>query len=332
MTQSRYHALSRRHLLQGGAVAALGAASFGRRSLAQSAPRSSFPTSWTFGDVTITKVIDVIGPYDAAQAYPGAPIEAFEANADWLSPHFYNPATKAIIFSYHSYVVRTPKRILIVDTCIGNDKSRKRLAKFDMRKGPYLENLRAAGVRPEDVDFVTCSHFHSDHVGWNTRLERGRWVPTFPKAKYMFNKAEVDNVQSRVRTGTGDVASYEDSILPILDSGQAEIIRGDAPIDASVTIVPSPGHTPGHQSVTINSRGKRAVLAGDILHSPMEVLYPEWICVFDQDKTHGIEGRKTFIEAHVDKDITVFAAHFDGPTAGKIVSTRRGGRMFKALE
>lgn len=332
MTQNTTSPLSRRNALHLGALATLTAGLGVSRSVfAQGGSRTAFPTTWRFGDVTITKVVDLIGLYDAAQAYPGAPLEAFDANADWMVPHFYDPAAKAIIFSYHSYVVRTPQRTLIVDTCVGNDKSRKRLAKFDMRQGPYLDNLRAAGVRLEDVDFVTCSHFHSDHVGWNTRLENGRWVPTFPKAKYLFSRAEVDNVQSRIKAGTGDVTSYDDSILPILESGQAEIIDGDAPIDAGVTIVPSPGHTPGHQSVNIASRGRRAVLAGDILHSPMEVLYPEWICVFDQDKQHGIEGRKKFIDAHIDQDITVFAAHFDGPTGGRIVSTKTGGRMFKTI-
>lgn len=327
MTYNMESTLSRRRLLQASAGAGLGMAAH----RAAQAQNKEYPTSWSFGDVTVTKVIDMVGPYDAAQAYPGAPIQAFDDNADWLSPHFYDPATKAIIFTYQSYVVRTPRRTLVVDTGIGNDKARPRALKFDMRKGPYLDNLRAIGVRPEDVDFVTCSHFHSDHTGWNTRLDKGRWVPTFPKAKYMFSRAEVENIQSRVRAGLGDTASYNDSILPVLESGQAEIIDGDAKIDDGVVIVPSPGHTPGHQSVNINSKGRRAVLSGDILHSPMEVLYPEWICFFDQDKQHGIAGRKRLIEATIDQDITVFAAHFSGPTVGHIVSTKAGGRMFKTL-
>lgn len=321
--------LSRRHLLQAGGAAALFGLGTGTRAAAQTAAKPPFPTTWTFGDVTVTKVVDMLDPFDAARAYPGAPLEAFDQNAAWLVPHFYDPGIKAILFSFHSYVVRTPRRTLVVDTCVGNDKDRKNLKSFNMRKGPYLENLRAAGVRPEDVDFVTCTHFHSDHTGWNTRLQDGRWVPTFPKAKYLFSRAEVDNVQSRVKAGGGDVISYNDSILPVLDSGQAVMVDGDAPVDDGVMIVASPGHTPGHQSVVINSKGRRAVLAGDILHNPIEVLYPEWICLFDQDKNDGIAGRKKFLDAHTDVDITVFAAHFGGPTAGHIVTDKTGKRMFK---
>ncbi|MCB2106991.1 MAG: MBL fold metallo-hydrolase [Rhodobacteraceae bacterium] len=328
MAKKTQSILSRRNALRLGTMTAALSLSAGRRVFAQG---ENFPTSWTFGDVTVTKVLDDIGPYDAAAAYPGAPLAAFEKNEDWLVPHFYDPASKAIIFSYHSYVVRTQGKTLIVDTCIGNDKSRTRLAKWDMRKGPYLENLRAAGVNPEDVDYVTCTHFHSDHTGWNTRLFDGKWVPTFPNAKYLFSRAELENVQARIKAGGGDATSYNDSILPILDAGRAEIIDGVRPVFDGVVINPSPGHTPGHHSVNIDSGGQHAVLAGDILHSPMEVLYPEWTCLFDQDKGHGVEGRMTFLKQYTDSDVTIFAAHFSGPTAGKIVSTADGGRMFKTL-
>ncbi len=324
--------LSRRRLLHvGGTLAASFAMGPVKRSAAQSPAASAFPTTWTFGDVTVTKVVDLLDPFDAARAYPGAPLDAFDENASWLVPHFYDPAQKAILFSFHSYIVRTPRRTMVFETGIGNDKVRKTLTAFNMRRGPYLDNLRAAGVRPEDVDVVASSHFHSDHIGWNTRRQEERWVPTFPKAKYLFSRAEVANVQNRIADGTGDLVSYNDSIRPILDSGQAEVIDRDTPVDDGVTIVASTGHTPGHQSVNINSKGRRAVLAGDILHNPIEVLHPEWICVFDQDKTDGIKGRQVFLDAHTDVDITVFAAHFGGPTAGHIVSDKNGRRTFKTL-
>ena len=297
---------------------------------ARTAAGSDFPTTWRFGDITVTKVVDLLDPYDAAKAYPGAPLDAFDQNADWLVPHFYDPVQKAILFSFHSYVVRTRRHTMVVDTCVGNDKTRgPMVASFNMRKGPYLDNLRAAGVRPEEVDFVMCTHFHSDHTGWNARLDNGKWVPTFPKAKYLFNRTELEGVQARVRAG-GDATSYNDSILPVLDAGQAVIVDGDHPVDDGVKIVASPGHTSGHYSIALESRGRRAILAGDILHNPIEVLHPEWTCVFDQDKDAGIAGRKKFLDAHTDVDITVFAAHFGGPTAGHIVSVK-GGRRFRTL-
>jgi glyoxylase-like metal-dependent hydrolase (beta-lactamase superfamily II) len=158
---------------------------------------AQLPTNktWTFGEITVTKVVDLEEPFDAARAFPGAPLEEFDRNADWLVPDFYDPARKAILFSFHSYLVRTPHKTIIVDTCFGNEKIRGK-----ERYGAWLENLAATGVTPDDVDAVVCTHFHADHVGMNTRRMNDRWVPTFPKARYIFNRAEVE--KTRLRKGS----------------------------------------------------------------------------------------------------------------------------------
>ena len=308
-----------------GVVAGAAAAVFTRRAQA-----AEFPSVWTFGDVTVTRVIDMQGPFPAARAFPGAPLEELDANASWLAPYFYDPAAKNILFNYQSYVVKTPRHTVVMECGYGNDKVRGSAA-ANMRKGPYLQNLAAAGVQTDKVDFVLCSHFHTDHVGWNTKMADGRWVPTFAKARYLFNNNELDGL---MRGGLGPDPStkvaYEDSIKPVIDAGNADIIDGGFDIGDGVQVVPMPGHTPGHQTLTINSRGRRAILVGDALHNPIEVLHPEWEVLFDADKEAGKAARKRLVEAHTDVDITVFAAHFGGPTAGKIVS-EKGKRRFKTI-
>jgi len=317
--------LSRRAALRG-LTGAASLAACGRLARAQ-----AFPTTWSFGDVTVTRVIDTQGPFSAARAFPGAPLEEMDKAAAWLVPHFYDPVGKNLLFNYQSYVVKTPRRTVVMEFGYGNDKQRGNPL-MNMRKGPYLENLAAAGVKLDQVDFVLASHFHTDHVGWASRLVDGKWVPTFPKARYLFNKAELDGMTGGgLGPDPGTKVAYEDSIKPVLDAGRADIIEGGFDIGDGVQVLFSPGHTQGHQSMSIESRGKRAILCGDILHNPIEVRFPEWEVLFDRDKEAGKAVRRKFCDQYTDTDVTIFAAHFGGPTAGKIVSGKDGLRRFTTV-
>lgn len=297
-----------------------------------SAPSSSvWPIDWRVGDVRITKILDVVERFDAARAFPGVDLRVFDQEADWIKPWFYDPVAKAIIFSFHSYLLRTAGLTMIVDTSFGEDMP----LRPEAHHGAWLANLAAAGVAPTDVDVVTCTHFHGDHVGWNTRYVEGAWRPTFPRARYLFSRPEVDSVISPTGSFSAPElayrrAVYEQSIRPVLEAGVAEQIDGIREVAPGIRIVPAHGHTPGHQCVEIASRGQRAVLAGDILHNPIEVLHPEWSPMFDDDKAAAMAQRRRFVEAHCDADITIFAAHFSGPTAGRIV-TVGGRRIFRTL-
>ena len=177
----------------------------------------------------------------------------------------------------HSYVVRTPHHNIVVDTCVGNDKHRPGLAEFNRMQTPWLDNLRATGISPEQVDFVMCTHLHSDHVGWNTRLHDGRWVPTFPNARYVFARREYE---CRERANAADdpnaATAFQDSILPVVVSGQALLVESDFALDDHVYLEPAEGHTPGNVVIHLRSRGSAGVLSGDVLHHPIQVMYPEW--------------------------------------------------------
>ena len=296
------------------------------RSVARANASGPWRQDWRIGDVRITKVVDTVEPFPAARAYPGAPLEAFAANADWLPPHFYDPDRQALIFSFHSYVVRLPGLTMLVDTCWGEDTP-QRPGPHD---GRWLENLAAAGLRAEDVDVVTCTHFHADHVGWNTRLRDGAWTPTFPRARHLFNAAEIDHLEAAVKAGTTPPRVYEQSILPVLQAGHVVRLDGGYDVAPGLRIVPSPGHSPGHQHVEVESRGQRAVLSGDLVHNAIEIRHPEWTKVFDGDKDAARATRTRFVDSLTDVDVTLMTAHFAGPTAGRVVSGQ-GGRRFKTL-
>jgi glyoxylase-like metal-dependent hydrolase (beta-lactamase superfamily II) len=316
--------LSRRQILALG-TAAMATAIYPHRARANSS------TTWTFGHVTVFKIVDAVGPAPIAELFPDAPLAAFADNADWLVPDFYDPATRALPFSYNVFLVRTPRLIIIVDSGYGNDKRRSSSSIGNMRHGRFLEDLRAAGVKPEQVNFVMNTHFHTDHIGWNTRLVNGKWMPTYPNARYLFQRAELASVAAG-KNGVQNVdPAILDSVQPIMDANRADVIDGDHEIGDGVRLMFTPGHTPGHHCLEINSRGKRALFTGDIFHSPIQMRYPDWTDRYDEDKPAAAAQRAKIIDTASDGDVTIFAAHFGGPTAGKIVSGKGGKRMFRTL-
>ena len=286
-----------------------------------------------FGSVTIDKVMDLIEPFSAKVAYPNENLEMANQHRGWLEPYFYNYTTKKINLSFHSYLIRTPYHNILVDTCVGNHKTfGGMIAHWGNRDGAFLNNLNNHGIRPEEIDYVMCTHLHADHVGWNTQLKDGRWVPTFENAKYIFSKNDLD--ASRERAKDPDTAyiapSFRESVLPVIESQQAEIINTEFELDDVLSVRPTHGHTPGHYCIDINSGGRKGILTGDILHSPLGIIFPEWTTVFCDNKEQANKTRKLLVDELTDKDVTILAAHFSGPTAGRIISQKySGSRIFE---
>jgi glyoxylase-like metal-dependent hydrolase (beta-lactamase superfamily II) len=274
------------------------------------------------GAITVDKVIEFEFWFDPSEAFPDYDVDVARTHRDWLAPDFFDFGQMKIRSSVHSYILRTGKYCILVDTCVGNDRDRIQ-PMWHQQNRNYLENLAKAGVKPEAVDFVMCTHLHGDHVGWNTRLEGGRWVPTFPNARYIFSKADYDYFNA-ARPGDRHYPPMADAVRPIVEAGQASIVGNDFAIDDSVAIHPSPGHTPGHYCVHLTSAGKQAMLTGDLMHHPIQVNRPDWSSRFCFDPDHSRRTRQRFVEDHADRDVVIFAAHFPGPTAGRIVGTERG--------
>ncbi len=282
------------------------------------------------GQFNVSRVVETEGPiFEPDFIFPDATEDAVAPHRGRLAPRFIDPESGLLILSFHSFVLRTEHHVIVVDTCVGNDKERPHRPGWHRRQGPYLANLAAAGVRPEEVDVVMCTHLHADHVGWNTRLENGRWVPTFPNAKYVFAKAEFDFWQRETAAAPADAPlnhdSFEDSVLPVVAAGQALMVASDHQIEDGVWLEPAPGHTPGNVVLNLASGGARAVLAGDVIHHPLQLAYPQWSSCFCSDADMSRATRKALLERWSESGEVVLTAHIATPTALRL---RRAGDGF----
>ena len=281
------------------------------------------------GNISISRVVETEGPFlQPQQLLPDSTAEVIESHKHWLAPHFLAP-DGMFVMSIHTYVLQTKHHTILVDTCIGNDKERSLFPAWSRMQGPYLQNLeQLAGVKPEQVDYVLCTHLHVDHVGWNTRLVDGRWVPTFPKAKYLFARKEWEFWKGEYEAGrdAGDGA-IADSVLPIVEAGKAVLVEGDHAIDDEVWLDPTPGHTPGHVCVHVKSGGKEAIMTGDMMHHPVQCAEPQWSSGFCTDPEQSRQTRRAFLDRYADSGVTILAAHFASPTAGHIVPAGNTWRL-----
>ncbi len=239
-----------------------------------------------------------------------------------LAPRFLDPKGWTAELVFRSWVVRTRHHTILVDTCIGNDKPRPG-SRFHLTRTDYLDRLAAAGVAPEAVDFVFCTHLHIDHCGWNTRLADGRWIPTFPNARYVFSRAELHHWATLPEAERGiHHGVYEDSVLPVIAAGHAEIVEAGYRVDDEVAVEPSPGHTPGHYCVTLSQAGATAIFTGDVTHHPVQMAVPEWNSGFCGDPARAIATRRAILENAAERGTLVVPAHFTSPGLGRV--ERRG--------
>jgi glyoxylase-like metal-dependent hydrolase (beta-lactamase superfamily II) len=272
---------------------------------------------WKIGDVTITKIVESEIPGKATWILPDATPENLLA-VPWCQPHFV-AADGSSIMSVHALLVESQGQRIVVDTCIGNDKNLPSMKAWHQRTGgTFLDDLTAAGFAPSSVDTVLCTHLHVDHVGWNTMKRDGRWVPTFENARHLWNEAEYTHWAAE--EGDGFQANVvAESVTPVFEAGLVDLVREDHAVTDEVRLEPTPGHTPGHVSVHIRSRGEEAVITGDLTHHPAQIAHPEWRSSADWDGDMGEATRRAFIERYADRPVLVIGTHFATPTAGHIV-------------
>ena len=276
---------------------------------------------WRIGDVAVTKVAemaDFVSPPQFALPTDEAAVRAIP----WLQPHFATPEGN-LRMSIHALVIETKGRRIVVDTCVGNDKDRN-VEAWNRLSGPFLSDLAEAGFPPESIDYVLCTHLHVDHVGWNTRLVDGKWVATFPNARYLFAEKEWEHWSRQEPEHWGDVMG--DSVRPIVDAGLADLVGETHRITDEVWLEPTPGHTPGHVSVRISSGGEDAIITGDMMHHPIQVGVPDLSSNFCTDPEAARVTRKAFLERYTDRPVLVLGTHFATPTGGHI---RRDGKTFR---
>lgn len=272
------------------------------------------------GNATIEKVEEICGPgFKPGRMFPKFDQEAFDAQKSWMVPEHVQEGSDRLIGSVHTWVVKTGRHTILIDTCLGNHKDRHNPG-WNKLNTPFLERLEACGCHPDSVDFVMCTHLHVDHVGWNTKLENGRWVPTFKNARYLFAKREYAHWETEHKTNGLETngGSFDDSVLPVVEAGRAVMIESDHQPDPLLTIREYPGHTPGSIAINLKDQGRQACFSGDIMHHPIQVYHPDWSSQFCWDQAMSAVSRRKLLEDCVESNALLCPAHFPGANAGYV--------------
>ena len=271
---------------------------------------------WQIGNVTVTKIVELEVTGGSRFILPQATYEEI-LPIRWMQPHFADERGR-LKMSIHALVVETPDRRIVVDTCLGNDKQGRRIPTWNNLQGPFLADLATAGYPRESIDTVLCTHLHVDHVGWNTMLVDGKWLPTFPRARYLMGRVEFAHWQEQHERD--DMAAvFADSVKPVHDAGLADLVETDHRVCDEISLVPTTGHTPGHVSVFIRSEGEEALITGDFIHHPCQIAHPEWSSTADTDPEAAHRTRDRMLKELSERPVLVIGTHFAGATAGRIV-------------
>ncbi|MCW2349958.1 MULTISPECIES: MBL fold metallo-hydrolase [unclassified Sphingobium] len=283
-------------------------------------------TPQTLGRMTISRVMEMESAMPLAMIFPQVTADDLAGLAQWYRDDSLtgDPATSLVTLSMHSFVVQLDGQNILIDSCNGNCKTRS-VPDIHMLDTPYLENLAKLGLRPQDIHMVLCTHLHMDHVGWNTRLENGRWVPTFPNARYIFGKRDYDHWSTQQDIPPHREA-YEDSVLPVVEAGLADIVDTDDPraafkeIGDGVWLEPAYGHSPGSCLVHAQGGGAAATFWGDVIHHPVQLLRPDLPLMFDDDGDAAAQVRQSLLARLADTDTLCCPAHFRGNSVGHVRS------------
>lgn len=247
--------------------------------------------------------------------FPLARAERLVPESSWLCPDHLDTGLTRVKLGMKSWLIRTEPYIILVDTCIGQHKERPRHAAWHHRASDrYIRDLAALGLSPNDIDFVFCTHLHADHVGWNTRLENGRWIPTFPRARYAMSRRELDDWRIAAAGSDQPVnhGALEDSLLPVVEREMAHFVGAGDELVPGATIVSLPGHTVDHFGLLLKRNISDALFCGDAIHSPLQLRFPEWTSAFCGDAGAAIATRIAMLDWAADEGLELYPAHFRG--------------------
>ncbi|PJI86167.1 metallo-beta-lactamase superfamily protein [Yoonia maricola] len=265
------------------------------------------------GEVEVWRILEIHAPFMPPEdLFPTAGSDV-SAVIESLAPGSIDAVSGRLILPIQGFLLKTPSHNILVDSCVGNHKTNPNDPDWHQRSdGRFMAALTAAGIGPAEVDYVLCTHLHIDHIGWNTQLEDGRWVPTFPNARYLM-PADDEAVQ-RARHSH----AYIESVLPVIEAGQAELVQAGHCLGDHVTLIPTPGHTPGHVSVLVKSGDRQAIITGDALHSSAQCWHPDWHFLYDVDAEMAVTSRRDLLEQCAESNCTVLGSHFALPSIGHV--------------
>ena len=278
------------------------------------------------GAIRVTQVRESLGAIPFQGMFPDAEQEIIDANRAWMQPEYLN-ADGTLALSIHALVIESMGKTIVIDTCVG-ERPVPGYEAMSNRKTSFLADFAAAGFDVNTVDVVMCTHLHFDHVGWNTRLEDDRWVPTFPNARYLFNKVEYEGWDSGAE---GHATTFDTAVRPVMEAGLVELVDEHHRITDEISFELTPGHSPGHMSVRLSSRGEDAVITGDKVHHPIQFVAPHWVMNADGDPAMASRTRTAFRDKYVDQPVRIFGTHFGGSSCGHLRTDGLGYR-FDALQ
>jgi glyoxylase-like metal-dependent hydrolase (beta-lactamase superfamily II) len=274
------------------------------------------------GAIQVDRIEQSMGPIaELTTMFPDLDEATIDRHIEWMAPRFFDEARRHYILSVHSWLVRTPQSTILIDTCSGNHKERKHSVKHHMLNTPYLENLAAAGCRPEDVDYVFCTHLHVDHVGFNTTLVDGAWVPTFPNARHLFARAdiaELDPTSPLASRRRDNDQIFADSLKPVIDAGLALLVDDGYEIDGTFRVEAANGHTPGHYAIRATSEHHVGIFSGDAMHHPIQVFEPDLASQYCADPQAAGIARRMILETCARENALLLPAHFAAPHVGRV--------------
>ena len=215
------------------------------------------------GDIEVTALTD-IGTFSAPLSFvfPDSDAERLRDHSHWLEPLHMDQGH--VRLAIRSWLLRDNERTILIDACVGNHKNRPNRPEWHQKTdGHWLNALAGTGLGPEDIDIVLCTHLHADHVGWNTKLEDGRWVPTFPNARYITSEIEYNHWQTMVREAPDPLSivhgSFQDSVLPVMEASQMDLIQDGCELSHGLTLDLTPGHSPGHLCLNVKRGGSHGI-------------------------------------------------------------------------
>ena len=284
------------------------------------------------GDARVTNLIEYVGPtHDPKYIYPELQAEELTANLGWLSPHQFVPHMNRFIVAMQIWVVRHGNSVIIIDTGVGNAKQRPQVPRMHLLNTLTMPWLAAAGATPESVTHVINTHFHGDHVGWNTSLVNGRWEPTFPKAQYYFSKIDFEAHRSAYEAGNRATLSggFEDSVLPIVEAGLVNLVDENTRNIDVLEVEHAPGHTPGQFILRLSSNGEEGIFCADIMHNPIQIALPKINTVVDMVPDVARVTRAAFLEGAARREALIMPCHFGFPHCGYVRGTAAKGYSFE---
>jgi glyoxylase-like metal-dependent hydrolase (beta-lactamase superfamily II) len=280
------------------------------------------------GDALIAQVEESVQPsFVPNTLLPDCTPHELSKHMHWMAPRHFDPAEGKFRTSVRSFLVKTGRHNILIDCCGGNHKNRPYFPRFHQKQHAWIDRLAAAGVGPEQIDFVMCTHLHADHVGWNTVLRDGRWKPTFPNAKYIIHRRELarwNPADPTYKFSPHNEFTWEDSVLPVIEAGQLVDIDDGYALDDVLSVEPTPGHTLAHVAINLESRGERAIFSGDVMHVPMQIHYPHWGTSLDDDPHLGIRSRLELLERCAETRTLMLPTHFV-PDAGCFIARSGDG-------